>query len=198
MAKQQCVERRTTVLVTGATGTVGSEVVKQIVSTSSSDHNNIVIRADLHSQDKANKFKHYDKTVSTVNMDYNNPVTIADALNEVDKIFILTLPSPKMTDIYSNLVKEIRKRDSINHEVKLSSMTAETGLETTIGRIHREEEKIIEESGIPYTFLRPSFFMQNFVKNLGHNIKTQNAFYLPAGDGKLSFVDVRDIAAVAI
>ncbi len=39
--------------------------------------------------------------------------------------------------------------------------------------------------------------MQNFVNFFGHTIKTQNAFYIPAGDGKVSFVDVRDIAVVA-
>lgn len=131
-------------------------------------------------------------------MDYNNSETIADALNQVDKLFLLTLPTPNMTDIYSNLVKEIRKYGGINHIVKLSSMGAETGLGTTIGLLHRQEEKIIEESGIPYTFLRPSAFMQNFVNYLGQTIRNQNAFYLPAGDGKVSFVDVRDIAAVSV
>ena len=143
-----------TILVTGATGTVGSEVVKQLVSSSSSsDHNNIVIRAAVHSQDKADKFKQYNKTVQIVNMDYNNPETIRDALNHVDKLFLLTLPAPDMTDVYSNLVKEMRKYDGINHIVKLSSMDADTGFETRIGLIHREEEKIIEESGISFTFL---------------------------------------------
>lgn len=94
-------------------------------------------------------------------MDYNKSETIADALNHVDKLFLLTLPAPDMA-VYSNLVKEIRKYDGINHIVKLSSMAAEeTGFSTTIGRIHREEEKIIEEYGIPFAFLRPPAFMQN-------------------------------------
>ena len=106
--------------------------------------------------------------------------------------------------VYSNLVKEIRKYDSsIHHIVKLSSMAAddddeEIGLATTIGRIHREEEKIIEESGIPFTLLRPPAFMQNFVTQFGHTIRTHNAFYVPAGDAKLSFIDARDVAAVAV
>ena len=66
-------------------------------------------------------------------MDYNKPETIVDALNQVHKVFLLTLPAPNMTDIYSNLVKEIRKSGGINHIVKLSSMGAETGLEAIIG-----------------------------------------------------------------
>jgi uncharacterized protein YbjT (DUF2867 family) len=199
--QQQHLGRRTTILVIGATGTVGSEVVKQLVSSSSSSSDqNVIIKAAVHSQDKADKFKQYNnKTVQIVNMDYNNPETIVDALNHVDKLFLLTLPAPNMIDIYSNLIKEIRKYSGINHIVKLSSMAAEeTGLGTTIGRLHRQEEKIIEESGIPYTFLRPGAFMQNFVNYLGQTIRNQNAFYLPAGDGKISFVDVRDIAAVSV
>jgi uncharacterized protein YbjT (DUF2867 family) len=131
-------------------------------------------------------------------MDYNRPETIADALNHVDKLFLLTLPAPNMA-VYSNLVKEIRKYGGINHIVKLSSMVAEeTGFGTIIGRIHRGEEKIIEESEIPFTFLRPGAFMQNFVLYLCQTIKNQNAFYLPAGDGKVSFVDARDVAAVSV
>ena len=181
-----------TILVTGATGTVGSEVVKQLVS-SSPDKNEIIIKAAIHSQNKDDNFKRYNESVQSVNLDYNKPETIADALNQVDKLFLLTSPSPDMT-VYSNFVKEIRKYDSdINHIVKLSSMAAnddeEIGLATTIGRIHREEEEIIEESGIPFTSLRPTAFMQNFVTQFGYTIRTQDAFYIPAGDAKLSFID---------
>jgi uncharacterized protein YbjT (DUF2867 family) len=75
-------------------------------------------------------------------------------------------------------------------------MAADVEPGTIIGRLHRQEEKIIEESGITYAFLRSGAFMQNFINFFGQTIKNQNAFYLPAGDGKVSFVDVRDIAAV--
>ena len=68
---------------------------------------------------------------------------------------------------------------------------------STILRLHGLEEKIIQESGIPYTFLRPSAFMQNFVTQFGNTIRTQKVFYVPAGDAKMSFVDTRDIAAIS-
>ena len=58
------------------------------------------------------------------------------------------------------------------------------------------KKKIIEDSGIPYTFLRPPAYMQNFVTQFGHTIKTQNAFYVPAGDAMMSFIDSRDIGAI--
>jgi uncharacterized protein YbjT (DUF2867 family) len=192
-----------TILVTGATGTVGSEVVKQLVSSSSPDKNDIIIKAAIHSQNKDDNFKQYNKSIQVVNLDYNKPETIADALNQVDRLFLLTLPSPDMT-VYSNLVKEISKySDSINHIVKLSSMAADDdeediGLATTIGRIHREEEKIIQESGIPCTFIRPPAFMQNFITQYGYTIRTQDAFYIPGEDAKISFIDARDVAALAV
>jgi uncharacterized protein YbjT (DUF2867 family) len=91
------------------------------------------------------------------------------------------------------LIREAKK-NYIRQIVKLSVFQ----LVGSIGRWHRYEEKIIEESGIPYTFLRAGAFMQNFISFFGQTIKNQNAFYLPAGNGKVSFVDVRDIAAVAV
>jgi len=183
------------ILVTGATGTVGSEVVKQLALSSSSIDKKI-IRAGVHSLNKVDKLKQY-KLVEIVNMDYYKSETITTVLQNIDKLFWLTPLTLNTTQISSNLVKEAQKTD-IKHIVKLSVMGADFETATTIARLHRQEEKIIEESGIPYTFLRPVGFMQNFINFFGQTIKNQNAFYLPAGDGKVSFVDVRDIAAVAV
>ena len=110
---------------------------------------------------------------------------------------LLTSISPNMQSISSNLVNAA-KRNAIKYIVKLSVMAADSEPGTIIGRLHRQEEKIIEESEIPYNFLRPGAFMQNFVNYFGAKIKNQNAFYIPAGEGKVSFVDVRDIASVAV
>src|SRR5918912_3365755 len=131
MTEQQQQERGVTILVIGATGTVGSEVVKQLVSSSSSSFSpdrNVIIKAAIHSQNKADIFKQYDnKTVQIGNMDYNKPETITDVLNRVDKLFLLTLPTQNSIAIYSNLVREIRKSGNINHIVKISSMAVEIG-----------------------------------------------------------------------
>ena len=186
----------TAILVTGATGTVGTEVIKQLTSPSSSLSSASRVRAAVHSKDKADKLRIENKTIEIVNMDYNKPETIVDSLNGIDKLFLLTLPTPSMPEIASNLIKEAKKND-ITHIVKLSVLDADAEPGIMIGRMHRQEEKIIEESGIPYTFLRAGAFMQNFINFFGQTIRTQNAFYLPAGEGKVSFVDVRDIAAVA-
>jgi uncharacterized protein YbjT (DUF2867 family) len=190
-------DQEKTILVTGATGTVGSEVVKQLtsISPSSSGHK---IRAAVHSKNKADKLKQFDnKRVEIVELDYAKPETVADALNKVDNLYLQTLPIPDVTDICSNLVKEAKK-NNVKYIVKLSAMGADSDPRSTILRLHGEEEKIMADSGIAYTFLRPPAFMQNFVTQFGHTIRTQNAFYVPAGDAKMSFVDARDIAAIAV
>jgi len=110
---------------------------------------------------------------------------------------LLTPFQSNMVDLTLNLVNEA-KNAGVKHIVKQSVLGADAEQEITSSRLHRQAEKIIEESGIPFTFLRPNFFMQNFVTFYSHFIKTQGAFYVPAGDAKASFVDVRDIAAVAV
>jgi uncharacterized protein YbjT (DUF2867 family) len=180
-----------TVLITGATGTVGSEVVKQL----STDTSDINIKAAIHSVQNAKKVLQYER-VETVQIDYNKPETLATAFKDADKLFLLTHPSPMTVEHESNLVAEARK-SGIRHIVKQSIMGADLKADVEAMRLHRQSEKIIEESGIPYTFLRPNEFMQGFINFQGPTIKSNNAFYLPAEDAKVSIVDVRDIAAVA-
>jgi uncharacterized protein YbjT (DUF2867 family) len=180
-----------TILVTGATGTVGSEVVKQL----SSNTTDINIKTAVHSIENAKKVQ-YDR-VEAVQIDYNKPETLAAAFKDADKLFLLTHPSPKSAEHESNLVTEANK-SGIRHIVKQSIMGADLKAEVEAMRLHRQAEKIIEESGIPYTFLRPNEFMQGFINFQSPTIKINNAFYLPAQDAKVSIVDVRDIAAVAV
>jgi uncharacterized protein YbjT (DUF2867 family) len=179
-----------TILVTGATGTVGSEVVKKL-----SSKGEIIIRAAARSTSD-NTFKNLNR-VQVVQLDYNIPESLAVAFTNVDKLFLLTPFQSNMVDLTSNLVREA-KNAGVKYIVKLSVMAADAEPGITGSRLHRQAEKIIEESEIPFTFLRPNGFMQNFVNFYSHFIKTQGAFYVPAGDAKVSFVDVRDIAAVAV
>jgi uncharacterized protein YbjT (DUF2867 family) len=135
--------------------------------------------------------------VQVVQLDYNIPESLAVAFKNVDKLFLLTPFQSNMVDLTSNLVREA-KNAGVKYIVKLSVMAADAEPGITGSRLHRQAEKVIEESEIPFTFLRPNGFMQNFVNFYSHFIKTQGAFYVPAGDAKVSFVDVRDIAAVAV
>jgi uncharacterized protein YbjT (DUF2867 family) len=182
-----------TILVTGATGTLGSQVVKQLLSAKAKEDVNIKAAARSAND---NTFEGLNK-VQVVQLDYNNPSTLAAALKGVDKLFLLTPFQSNMVDLTSNLVNEA-KNARVKYIVKQSVMGVDVEPGITPGILHRQAEKIIEESKISFTFLRPNFLMQNFVNFYSHSIKTQGAFYVPAADAKVSFVDVRDIAAVAV
>jgi uncharacterized protein YbjT (DUF2867 family) len=179
-----------TILVTGSTGNIGSEIIKQLSNSSSEVNLKAAVRSG---EDTVNNGKD-SRTVQQVGMDFNRPQTIGEALKNVDKLFVLTPTHPKIVEFTSNLVNGAK---GVKHIVKLSHIRADAQPEITITKLHREAEKVIEESGIPYTFLRPNFFMQNFINLYGPMIRNTDSFSLAAGDGQVSFVDIRDIASVA-
>jgi uncharacterized protein YbjT (DUF2867 family) len=81
----------------------------------------------------------------------------------------------------SNLITEAKK-SGIRHIVKQSIMGADPKAEVEAMRLHRQTEKMIEESGIPYTFIRPNEFMQGFINYQGSTIKNNGAIYVPCRD----------------
>jgi uncharacterized protein YbjT (DUF2867 family) len=178
------------ILVTGATGIVGKEVVKQLSAKGET------VRGAARSANDDKTFGNLNG-VQVVQLAYESPASLASAFKGVESLFLLTPFQSNMVDLTSNLVREA-KNARIKYIVRQSVMGAEAEPGITPSRLHRQAEKIIEESQIPFTFLRPNFFMQNFVNFFAQTIKNQNAFYLAAGEGKVSFVDVRDIAAVAV
>ncbi|MGA9153671.1 MAG: SDR family oxidoreductase [Candidatus Nitrosopolaris sp.] len=180
------------ILITGATGNVGFEIVKQL---SAPADRNTRLRAAVRSINDAVKV--IGQRAELVEMDYSKPDSLSKAINGINKLFLLTPFEPNMVELSSNLISEAKKAGTVKHIVKQSVMGADAEPRIIPSRLHRQVERIIEESGIPFTFLRPNFFMQNFINFLGNTIRNQNALYLPAGEGKVSFVDVRDIAAVA-
>src|SRR5919198_1190142 len=189
-----------TILVTGATGTLGSEVVKQLLLSARGERGegreeDMVVKAAARSANDST-FRNTGG-VQVVQLDYKKPDTLSASLKGVDKLFLLTPFQSNMVDLTSNLVNEAKKA-GVKYIVKQSVLGADAEPGITSSRLHRQAENIIEESGIPFTFLRPNFFMQNFITFYSHFIKTQGAFYAPAGDAKVSFVDVRDIASVAV
>ena len=180
------------ILVTGATGTLGSEVVKQL----SNDPTKPLIRAAVHSIENAKKISF--PGVESIQIDYNEPESLTTAFSDIDRLFLLTHPSPNTVKQESNLINEAKKV-GVKHIVKQSVMGADDdNPKVELMRHHREAEKLVEESGIEYTFLRPNEFMQNFITYHSPVIKNNNAFYLPMGNAEVSIVDVRDIAAVAV
>jgi uncharacterized protein YbjT (DUF2867 family) len=173
------------ILITGASGNVGREVVKQALAVG------LKIRATFQSAAVAAQAP---EGLQGVIMDYSKPETIRAAVHGVEKIFLVGPPTQELPQLEANLVKEVRAAGR-THIVKLSALG---GRQSTFPSGHRESEENIEASGLPYTFLRPNGFMQNLVNYSAGSIRSQNAFYGCQGEGAVSLIDIRDIAAVAV
>lgn len=176
------------ILVTGAGGTVGSEVVRQLQAAGAR------FRAAYHNEQKAESARANGSDAAVI--DYTRPETLRGALEGVEKLFLLSGGAPDQTQRELNAV-EAAKAAGVKHIVKLSVWGAE-GEAFSFAHVHRPVEKAIEASGVAWTHLRPNSFSQNLQNYLIGTIKAQGAFYSSIGDARISHVDVRDIAAVAV
>jgi uncharacterized protein YbjT (DUF2867 family) len=173
------------VLVIGATGKTGSELVNLFIQ------NGKTVRAATRNPSTVSS--KFPRSVEFVEFDYDRPQTFAPALTGVEKLFLMARPSDNQSDKVGMPLIDAAKKEKIRLIVNLTAMGAEHD-DTFMLRIL---EKYVEASGIPYTHLRPNWFMQNF--NSGPmlaDIRATGTLHLPAADAKLSFIDVRDIAAV--
>ncbi len=175
-----------TILVTGATGRVGGALVQAL------ERLGQPVRAAVRhaSQRRAS----WSRTVLDVEFDFDRPETFGPALEGVSRLFLIARPGDDRADeAAAPLLREFTGR-SIEVIVDLTAM----GVETLPGTALRKIELAIEASGIPFTHLRPNFFMQIFAADpLLDAINSKGVIAVAAGDARLSFVDSRDIAAVA-
>jgi uncharacterized protein YbjT (DUF2867 family) len=176
------------ICVTGASGTVSSELIKELESAKAS------FRAAYFSKEKAEAAR--AKRIDAVMMDYNRPEMLRAAFQGCDKLFLLGPNALKQTQLELNAV-EAAKAVGVRHIVKQSVMGADEEA-SSLALVHRPVEKAIESSGMAWTFLRPNSFMQNVVTFMSETIKAEATFYSASGEAKISHVDVRDIAAVAV
>lgn len=175
------------ILLTGATGTVGGELAKQLADAG------VRARALVRHRAKATPLE--EAGFEIVEGDLTKPETLDVALRGVERVFLLSSPGPQIVTAEGNLV-EAAKRAGVSHIVKLSAIGADANSPLMLGWWHGQVEKQIEESGLAFTHLRPNSFMQNFL-GFAPTIKAHDAFYAPMKDGQSSVVDARDIAAVA-
>ena len=173
------------ILVTGATGTIGREVVKRLAE------RKFVVRAGVRNAAKARR--RFPDSVELTTFEFEEVASFAAALAGVEKVFVLPPLLPNQLEVTNALV-DAAKNAGVRHIVKLSAIGADPEANFTIGKWHGEAELHIRESGLSFTFLRPNSFMQNFINYFPPR---DGAIYLPWGNGKASFVDARDIGAVA-
>lgn len=176
------------ILITGATGTVGKEVFATLHA---SGHE---VRVATTNQDRA--VPHFEaqglEAGAVVRLEYGDPTTYAAALGGVDKVFLIR--SPQLTDVKNEMVPalEVARREGVQHIVFMSLQGAAKNPVVP----HRKLETYLKASGMTYTFLRPSFFLQNLSGIHAADVR-RGEIFVPAGHGRTSFIDARDVGAVA-
>jgi uncharacterized protein YbjT (DUF2867 family) len=151
----------------------------------------LTVRATFRSPDVAAKAP---AGLQGVVMDYTKPETIRPALHGVEKIFLVGPPTRDLSALEARFIKEVRASGR-QHIVKLSALG---GRESIFPSAHCDSEENIEASGLAYTFLRPNGFMQNLVNYNTGTIRSRDVFYGCQGNGAVSVIDIRDIAALAV
>jgi len=174
------------ILVTGATGKVGQEVVRQLAAA------NVPLRALVRDPLRASHIRLPGVEVALGNL--AKPETLDAALSGIDRLFLLSSPDPDQVNLQSNAIDAAR-RMGVRHVVKVS-VAGGPDAGTQIGRWHWTTETQLKESGLAFTILRPTFYMQGLLL-FAPSIATSGTFQLPMGAGAVAVVDTRDVAAVA-
>lgn len=172
------------VLVTGATGTVGREVVRALVA-----------RGDVHVR-VTTRGMASESSVETVRFDYDDPGTFEAAFRDVDAFFFV---SPLVeTQVESGLAELASARAAgVTKCVRLSSRATGWDEVSELRRWHRAIEQAIETSGMRFTMLRPCSFMQNVLGAPLALVRERAVLSMPLGSGAIPFVDARDLGEAA-
>jgi uncharacterized protein YbjT (DUF2867 family) len=183
---------KTTVLVTGATGTIGSKVLKALASMPTAD---VHVRAAARSAAKSSLSSvPRAANVTPVDFDFDDVEKMKAALAGVERAFLLP-PSVDDQVLVTSRFVDLAKAAGVKHIVKLSAFGCEVEPGIRLGRAHREVEKHVEASGMAWTFLRPNNFMENFINYYPPD--AEGNIYLPWGAGACSFIAAEDVGAAA-
>ena len=179
------------ILVTGATGLSGSIVIREFA------RQKTPVRALVRSRAKARAFGSLP-TVEFVEADMLRPETLGVALDGVDRVLMISSSDPQMVETQCAFI-DASKKAGVRHIVKFSGAESGVGFNPKafrFTRMHEQIERYLEGSGLAWTHLRPSQFMQVYLREVP-TIIAENALFLPMGNAKLAPVDIEDIAKVA-
>jgi uncharacterized protein YbjT (DUF2867 family) len=175
------------ILITGASGSVGKMVLQERLRKERK------IRAMYRSKEEAAKAP---SGCEAVVADYADMQSLRNALKGVTSVYVVCSPIPQLVELESNML-EACKAAGVKHVVLNSSIGAGDYTKSFPGW-HRKVEDKLKATGLCYTILRPNGFLQNIVAFNAPSIRAEGAFYAAMGDAKVSYLDVSDIAVVAV
>jgi uncharacterized protein YbjT (DUF2867 family) len=172
------------ILVTGATGNVGSATIKHLLA-----HGEQVVAA-VTDVEQARAVLPAD--VEFVKFDFLAPGTYEPALAGVDRVFLMRPPQLGKPEDLAPFVDTMK-----SHGIRLVAFLSLMGVENNPVPPHHKIEKLIEQAGLPYAHIRPSFFMQNISGVHAQEIVERDEIFIPAGRSKTSFIDTDNIGEAA-
>ena len=175
------------ILLTGASGNNGAETARQLIALGAT------VRAMAVHPEKTRS--QVPPEIEIVPGDFDRPATFGPALNGVETVFLLSPADARVARRESAFVAAA-KAAGVRRIVKFSVLGAAEDAPFSFGRWHGAAERAVVESGLEYTFLRPTVFMQNLLWS-AESIKAAGSFALPLAHARMGLVDTRDIAAVA-
>ena len=176
------------IVITGATGNVGKALIKQLGQKTGDFKVWAALKSEAAAQDFLQQYP-----VERIAFDFDVPESAESALKDCDTLFLLRPPHISDVKKYFRPLIAAALVQQVKHIVFLSVQGAESSSLIP----HHKIEKLIVESGIPYTFLRPAYFMQNFSTTLRQDLVAHARVFLPAGKAQFTLIDVEDVAAVA-
>jgi uncharacterized protein YbjT (DUF2867 family) len=176
--------RHMKILVTGATGNTGSMLIPKLIN---ADRD---VRILVRDTEKGESFRNMGAEVVTGDLDVEE--SIVPAVKDIDKIYLLTWNGPTQLQQVENVLNAVKKAGGRPHIIRHSMW----GPESRIIKQGLEAEELIKSSGLPWTILKPTFYMQNLMMAAG-TISSDGVIYWDMGKGKLGMIDVRDIAEAA-
>jgi len=178
------------ILLTGVSGNVGQEALHEL--SKRPDRKKFSLVSGQRDRAKLTKIVN-GLADETVYLDFADPTSFDPALKGISRVLLIRPPQLADVDKFFKPFISAMQRAGIRQVVFLSLQ----GVENNPVTPHHKIEQLIVEANVPFTFLRPSFFMQNLSTTHRDEIRFRNEIFVPAGHGLTSFIDVQDIGAVA-
>ena len=181
------------ILVTGATGLNGAELVRRLSA------RGVAVRALVRNADGANAAKAAELSrmpgVDVAEGDMARPETLVSALKGIDRAMLISSSTPTMREVQSSFI-DAAARAGVRCVVKLSGIIPDINSPFRFARMHGEVEHHLEASGMAYTHLRAGEFMQAYFRQVP-SIVNRGELRLPMADARIASIDIGDIADVA-
>jgi uncharacterized protein YbjT (DUF2867 family) len=176
------------ILVTGATGTIGKQVVRAL------RERGVDVRAGARTPETLQDLAALGAEI--VRIDWDDPASLGAAFAGVDRVFLLT---PFVEDDLPHVKAAIAaaRAAGVSFLLRMSAAGADASSPAALPRHHGQGENLVKESGIRWAVIRPNFFQDNFVNYQAGSIKAQGAFYGAGGEGKTAYVSSSDVGASA-